>query len=139
MPRPSLYLDECVPQDVTPLLLLRGFDVLTAREAGVLGVMDDVQLSYAAEHGRVIISHNIHDFRRLHREGISHNGIFLVPVGVLTLLHIRIALLADWVAPIRDHRLRLFQWHDLQQRLIHGERIPGNSEDEVRRALGHRE
>jgi hypothetical protein len=139
MPRPSLYLDECVPQDVAPFLLLRGFDLLTAREAGVLGVMDDVQLSYAAEHGRVIISHNIRDFRRLHRAGISHDGIFLVPVGVPILLDVRIALLADWVAPIRDHHSRLFQWHELQQRLIHGERIPGYSEEEVRRALGHRE
>jgi hypothetical protein len=53
------------------------------------------------------------------------------------LLDIRIALLADWRNPIREKRSRLFHWHEIQQRLIHGERIPGYSEREVRRALGH--
>jgi hypothetical protein len=71
------------------------------------------------------------------RRGISHSGIRLLPVAAIPLLDIRIALLADWRNPIREKRSRLFHWHEIQQRLIHGERIPGYSEREVRRALGH--
>ncbi len=140
MPRLSLYLDECVAHDVSLLLALRGFDVATAREADILGASDEVQLAYATLHDRVIVSHNIGDFRRLHRRGVNHHGIFLLPVSSIPLLDIRIALLADWVASIRSLRSRLFHWHELQQRLIRGERIPDSdySEEDVRRALGHR-
>ena len=139
MARPSIYLDECVAHDVSLLLALRGFDVTTARAAGILGASDEGQLAFATLHDRVIVSHNINDFRRLHRRGVNHQGIFLLPVGALPLLDLRIALLADWVAPISDIRSRLFHWHELQQRLIRGERIPGAdySDEEIRRALGH--
>lgn len=45
-------------------------------------------------------------------------------------------MLIDWIAMFPDHRSRLFRWHDLQQRLIGGERLSGYSEDDVRLALG---
>jgi predicted nuclease of predicted toxin-antitoxin system len=137
MPRPSLYLDECVAHEVSSLLAQRGFDVRTARSAAILGASDETQLAYAAMHKCVITSHNIRDFRRLHRRGTDHSGIFLLPVGAIPLLDIRIALFADWVATLRSYRSSLFHWHEMQQRLIHGERISGYSEDDVRRALGH--
>lgn len=139
MPRPSLYLDGCVAHDVSFLLALRGFDSTTARAAGILGASVEVQRAYATLHDRVIISHNIRDFRRLHRRGINHYRIFVLPVSSIPLLDIRIALLADWVASIRNLRSRLFHGHELQQRLIRGKRIPGADycEEEIRRALGH--
>jgi hypothetical protein len=42
----------------------------------------------------------------------------------------------DWIGSFPDHRPRLFRWHEFQQLLIAGERLPGSSEAEVRRALG---
>ena len=63
--------------------------------------------------------------------------MFLIPVGEIELLDIRIALFADWVAMRGDYRSQLFRWHDVQQWLIGGERVPGYTESEVRRAVGH--
>jgi hypothetical protein len=124
---------------MSPFSSLRGFDVIPARTAGILGASDEVQLAYATLHDRVIVSHNVGDFRSLHRRVVNHQGIFLLPVSSLPLLDIRIALLADWVVSIRDLHSRLFHWHELRQRLIRGERIPGSNYtgDDVRRALGH--
>jgi hypothetical protein len=45
-------------------------------------------------------------------------------------------MLIDWAATFPDHRSRLFRWHELQQRLIAGLRLPGYSEEDVRMALG---
>ncbi len=45
-------------------------------------------------------------------------------------------MLIDWVATFPDHRSQLFRWHDLQQRLIGGMRLPNYNEDDVRMALG---
>jgi hypothetical protein len=45
-------------------------------------------------------------------------------------------MMLDWIATFPDHGSQLFRWHDLQQWLIQGNRLPGYSEAEVRRALG---
>jgi hypothetical protein len=45
-------------------------------------------------------------------------------------------MLLDWVATFPDHRSRLFRWHDLQQHLIGGGRLPGYGKEDIRRALG---
>jgi hypothetical protein len=45
-------------------------------------------------------------------------------------------MLIDWTATSGDHYSRLFRWHDVQQRLIGGERLPGYNEADVRLALG---
>ncbi|MDQ2785894.1 MAG: hypothetical protein M3Y58_12925 [Chloroflexota bacterium] len=68
-----------------------------------------------------------------------HAGILLLPTGSLDRMEIRAAISVDWIATLPDHRSMLFRWHDFQQRLIRGERIPGAdySEEEVRRSLGH--
>jgi predicted nuclease of predicted toxin-antitoxin system len=86
----KLYLDEDVPEAVALALRLRGFDVLTTREADNKGLTDHQQLHFASSVGRVLFSHNVADFARLHVEsmnnGVDHRGILLcrqVPIGLL--------------------------------------------------------
>jgi uncharacterized protein with PIN domain len=68
------YMDEHVPTAVTTGLRLRGVDVLTAREAGLLAASDKEHLALAADEGRVLFTQDA-DFLRLHAEGIAHTGI----------------------------------------------------------------
>lgn len=63
------------------ILHARGFDVVTTRDAGHLGRSDADQLVFAADAGRLLLSHNRADFERLHRQwselGRSHAGIVI--------------------------------------------------------------
>jgi predicted nuclease of predicted toxin-antitoxin system len=77
----SLLLDEDVSVVVAAVLRARGFDALTARDAGRLGRSDAEQLTAAAEAGRILLTHNRVDFERLHRDwltvGKTHQGILI--------------------------------------------------------------
>jgi hypothetical protein len=77
----DLYLDEDVSVLVATLLRARGFDVLTAVEAGMLGRDDSEQLARASSHRRCIVSHNRVHFEALHggcmAAGESHWGIIV--------------------------------------------------------------
>jgi hypothetical protein len=57
-------------------------DVMTASEVGRTGYVDEEQLAWATEQGRVLYSANIRDFCRIHStlmgQGESHAGIILV-------------------------------------------------------------
>jgi hypothetical protein len=65
--------------DLLQALRLRGADVQTAFEAGLVGRPDEEHLAYAAEEGRVLYTFNVRDFMRLHGEymtaGREHAGI----------------------------------------------------------------
>ena len=67
--------------ELSRLLTARGFDALTATEAGTLGQTDEEQLRFANRAGRIIITHNRVDFERLavewSRTQESHAGIVL--------------------------------------------------------------
>ncbi len=58
-----------------------GLDVSTALEAGATAETDEQQLAFATAQGRVLYSHNVGDFCRLHAQwlshGQSHAGILL--------------------------------------------------------------
>lgn len=75
----ELYLDEDVSVLVAALLKARGFDVLTARDAGMLGRDDSNQLEGATSVERCIVTHNRVHFEQLHRQyvatGQEHHGI----------------------------------------------------------------
>ena len=75
----ALYLDEDVSVLLFKLMKARGFDVLTARDAGMLGKDDQEQLAYSARNGRVILTHNRVHFEQLHTEWLAtqneHAGI----------------------------------------------------------------
>lgn len=140
MRAPPVYLDECVDRPVAEALRRRGFDVLTALDAARGADPDDEQLDYATSLGRVLLTYNRGDFRRLHavyaQTGRQHGGIVIVPQAPpVHRRQLRAALLLDWLGALLQYRSRLFQWNDLQQLLLTGFRLPGYSEDEVDEAL----
>ena len=86
-----LYLDEDAQRNsLVRALRARQVDLLTAQEAGQMGVTDPVQLAYAAEQRRVLFTLNRGDFVKLHiaylESNRQHAGIIVsdqLAVGVL--------------------------------------------------------
>lgn len=136
----AVYLDECVDVRLAPALARYGFVAHTAAGADLLGRSDGEQLHHATRNGLVVVTHDGHDFRRLHRRftdgGRAHGGIIAVRRSPLPLLVLRVAMLLDWLGMLGEHRSRFFTWGDLQFRLTQGERVPGCSEADTRIALG---
>ncbi len=75
----KLYSDENVDVSVAVGLRRRGIDVVTARDRGKLGVSDEQHLTLATSEERLMVTHDIADFVKLHREslavGRNHSGI----------------------------------------------------------------
>ena len=143
MPVPPVYLDECIDRRLALALRARGLDVLTVAEADTVSLDDEAQLVYATSQGRVLVSQNQIDFRRLHaqfrRDGRPHGGIMLVPQTVpFRRLEGRVGLMLDWIATFPEVGSQLFTRSDLQQRIIHGYRLPDWDDDMVREAVGWR-
>lgn len=81
--RIRLYADEdSMEKNLMRALRTRGVDVLTPAEAGMVDRADDEHLDFATESRRVVLTYNVKDFFRLHKEylsaGASHAGIILV-------------------------------------------------------------
>src|SRR4051794_4246555 len=59
----------------------REIDLQTAREAGMVGLPDELHLRFATEQGRSLYSFNMGDYYQLHtsylNQGLSHAGIIL--------------------------------------------------------------
>ena len=74
-----LYADEQFPYEVVEHLRNFGHDVLTVQEAGNanLKIPDDRVLEFAAINGRVMLTLNRKDFKRLHRSVPDHAGIII--------------------------------------------------------------
>jgi predicted nuclease of predicted toxin-antitoxin system len=74
-----LYLDEDVNVLVADLLRARGFDAITARDAGQLRLMDAEQFAYAISQTRALVTHNRTDFEKLVQSyfdsGQMHYGV----------------------------------------------------------------
>lgn len=139
--RPPAYADENLDRFLIEAVRLRGVDLLTAREAGRLHASDEQQLAYATSVGRVVLTHDRRDFRRLHRiwveTGRPHGGIVTIPQpGPAARRAIRAALLLDSLATQGDPTSRFIVWGQLQARLRAGLRLEGYTEQEVRLALG---
>ena len=78
----AFYLDEdAMKRKLIQAMRLRGLDVLSASEAGMIHRLDEAQLAYAAQHNRVLYSFNVAHFCQIHSEwlsvGKSHSGILL--------------------------------------------------------------
>ena len=73
-PELTLYLDENMDPKVSEQLRRQGIDALSAREASLLKVSDDVQLRYAAAHGRVLCTKDA-DFANPANWVVEHDGI----------------------------------------------------------------
>ena len=77
-----LYLDEDAQRtSLVRALRARQIDVLTANEAGEIGVSDGEQLAFAVSHDRTVFTFNRGDFARLHAEYLQrsqdHAGIIV--------------------------------------------------------------
>ena len=76
-----LLLDEDVRVVLAEILRQRGYDAIHVLEVARAGKSDPEQLAYAANEGRVILTHNIRDYRVLDRKyqdlGKEHAGIIL--------------------------------------------------------------
>ncbi len=72
-----LYADEDFPLPVVERLRQLGHDVLTVQQAGRANQkIDDAQvLADAGADSRAVLTHNHGDFKRLHRQGLPHQGI----------------------------------------------------------------
>ena len=95
----GLYLDEDVSVLMAELLKPKGFDVLTARDAGMLTKSDEHQLAYATEHGRAILTHNRDHFQELHQAWLAaprpHAGIIIATRRDIYALANRVATLLN--------------------------------------------
>lgn len=75
MPRKiRFYLDEQVSKSIQSGLTRRGIEVLTSKEADMLGASDLEQLAFCEQNDWVIFSQD-DDFLKLHAAGHNHNGI----------------------------------------------------------------
>ena len=86
----KLYLDEDVPDAIALSLRLRGYDVVTVKDTGRKGLKDIEQIQHASSEKRVVFTHNIADFYKIHsdfiKKGVGHSGIILskqIPIGVI--------------------------------------------------------
>lgn len=73
-------LDEHVPNAVAHGLQLRGIEVFTAADAGLLSVPDDKVIDYALQNRLVIFTQD-DDYPRLHGLGVKHAGIIYCKQG----------------------------------------------------------
>lgn len=77
----KVYLDEDVHSLIAHALRLRGWEALTTIEAGRQEANDLEQIRFAADRGYAILSYNVSDFPRLHRQimstGDHHAGIIV--------------------------------------------------------------
>jgi hypothetical protein len=77
----DVYLDEDVSVLIARLLQARGFDVITARDEGMLSQDDPDQLTHAVSLGQGIVTHNRVHSERLHGENLAtgqkHYGIII--------------------------------------------------------------
>lgn len=68
------HMDENVDGAVADGLRLRGFDVTTSADVGLIGAVDERHLEFAAREGRVIVTHDA-DFLRLCSSSRTHPGV----------------------------------------------------------------
>ncbi len=75
----AFYADENFPLPTVVELRRLGHNVLTAEEAGQVGVKipDDRVLAFAYSLGRVLLTMNRKHFRHLHQSGSPHCGIVI--------------------------------------------------------------
>ncbi|MBW4689504.1 MAG: DUF5615 family PIN-like protein [Komarekiella atlantica HA4396-MV6] len=72
--RIQFHLDENIDLDIALALRRQGIDVTTTPEMELLGQTDEIQLAFACEQGRVIVTHDT-DFLRLASENTDHWGV----------------------------------------------------------------
>jgi len=101
-----LYFDEDATQHgLIAALRLRGVDVVSALECGLVAAPDEIQLQWCHSQSRAIYTFNVGDFISLHADyvkaGHAHSGIILAPQQRYTIggqMRRLLKLLATWTA-----------------------------------------
>lgn len=97
-----LYFDEDVSIGIVNNLHTRGFDILSSRDADMLGKSDDEQMLYAVSLHRAIVTHNRADFETEHRKflenGLKHYGVIIAKRRKHTEVVTRLLALLDTVS-----------------------------------------
>ena len=87
------YLDENVKEQLVAALIAIGLDAVSTWQMGRKGASDFMQLLFAAQSGRVLVTHDVKDFQQLHSAwlawsaawGVSatarHPGILIIERG----------------------------------------------------------
>lgn len=108
----QFYADENFPLFVIAELRNLGHNVLTALEDGKANqkIPDEAVLHRAAELGRVALTLNRKDFKKLHKSDNNHAGIFICTfdsdfIGQA----IRIAEKADEIKNANSHLIRIYR------------------------------
>jgi predicted nuclease of predicted toxin-antitoxin system len=70
----QFHLDENVDPAIADGLRRRGISATTTKDAGRVGATDEVQLAFAIQEMRVIVTHD-DDFLRMARDNGNHWGI----------------------------------------------------------------
>ncbi len=85
----SFQLDHNLSRRLAPALRAFGQDCVAARDLGLEGADDDIQLTTATDAGRILVTHNRKDFIALHRawrRWSRHWGVTERHGGILVLL-----------------------------------------------------
>jgi uncharacterized protein with PIN domain len=74
-----MYANENMALEVVERLRLLGHDVLLTIEAGQAnqGIPDEEVLAYAHERGRILLTFNYLDFKRIHQTNPNHSGVII--------------------------------------------------------------
>jgi predicted nuclease of predicted toxin-antitoxin system len=76
---PRFLIDENLsPQLARHLRLRHGYDAVHVNEVGLQGARDDDVLARAVAEGRIVVTSNGDDFRRLGRRAPSHPGLAII-------------------------------------------------------------
>jgi predicted nuclease of predicted toxin-antitoxin system len=124
---PRFLIDENLsPQLARHLRLVHGYDAVHVNEIGLQGAPDDDILARAVAEGRIVITGNGADFRRLGRRSPTHPGLAIIleatgrqqqirfAASIVTAIETRIAagvraeghlFEIDRIGTIRDYRL----------------------------------
>lgn len=78
------HLDENVDHAIADGLRRRAIDVTTSNDAQLLGAVDELQIAFAQENQRVIVTHD-RDLLRLAALGVLHAGIVYCPPASRTI------------------------------------------------------
>jgi uncharacterized protein with PIN domain len=89
------HLDENVNGAVANGLRLRGIDVTTTHNAGLIGASDDEHLAFASSENRVIVTHD-DDFLKLADRNLAHPGIVYAHPRRYTIGRLVHGLVALW-------------------------------------------
>jgi hypothetical protein len=95
-------LDEMYPPAAAVALRDQGIDAVAVKELDVAGADDPTVLSWARDHGRVVVTENVPDFARL-ASTQDHCGIVMCPQARFARTASHIGKLVEALAGLADH------------------------------------